>query len=90
MLRHGEEVANGRLILLHDPAGHDAWSGTLRLVTYVTADLEPELASDPMLTQLDILDAGKRHSVRLRSGDDAPTEVWELIGVLGEASEGEP
>jgi hypothetical protein len=49
VLRHGDEVATGRLILLHDPAGHDAWEGTMRLVTYVTAELEPELATDPLL-----------------------------------------
>jgi hypothetical protein len=49
VLRDGDEVATGRLILLHDPDGHHAWQGTLRLVTYVTADVEPEMASDPML-----------------------------------------
>jgi hypothetical protein len=49
VLRHGDEVATGRLILLHDPAGHEAWDGTMRLVTYVTAELEPELAADPLL-----------------------------------------
>ncbi len=49
VLRDGEEVATGRLILLHDPAGHDAWDGTLRLVTYVTAELESDLAADPLL-----------------------------------------
>jgi hypothetical protein len=49
VLRAGDEVAGGRLILLHDPAGHEAWEGTLRLVTYVTAELEPELAADPLL-----------------------------------------
>ncbi|SDY46528.1 Protein of unknown function [Micromonospora pattaloongensis] len=49
VLRDGDEIATGRLILLHDPAGHEAWQGTLRLVTYVTADLEPELAADPLL-----------------------------------------
>jgi Protein of unknown function (DUF3000) len=47
--RAGEEVATGRLVLLYDPAGHEAWQGTLRLVTYVTAELEPELATDPLL-----------------------------------------
>ncbi len=47
--RQGEEVSTGRLILLHDPAGHDAWNGTMRLVTYVTAELESEIASDPLL-----------------------------------------
>ena len=63
MTRDGEEVATGRLILLHDPAGHDAWDGTLRLVTYVTAELEPEIATDPLLSEvawswlIDALDA---------------------------------
>jgi Protein of unknown function (DUF3000) len=49
VLRSGDEVATGRLILLYDPAGHEAWDGTMRLVTYVTAELEPELAADPLL-----------------------------------------
>jgi hypothetical protein len=49
VLRAGDEVATGRLILLYDPAGHEAWDGTMRLVTYVTAELEPELAADPLL-----------------------------------------
>ncbi|NUR72541.1 MAG: DUF3000 domain-containing protein [Hamadaea sp.] len=52
VLRDGEEVATGRLILLHDPAGHEAWHGTMRLVTYVTAELEPEYAADPLLPQV--------------------------------------
>ncbi|MEV4810298.1 DUF3000 domain-containing protein [Micromonospora avicenniae] len=49
VLRDEDEVATGRLILLHDPAGHEAWQGTLRLVTYVTAELEVDLAADPLL-----------------------------------------
>jgi hypothetical protein len=49
VLRDDDEVSTGRLILLHDPAGHEAWAGTLRLVTYVTAEIEPELAADPLL-----------------------------------------
>ena len=44
-----EDFATGRLILLHDPAGHEAWGGTTRLVTYVTAEMEPDLAADPLL-----------------------------------------
>lgn len=47
--RLDDEVATGRLVLLHDPAGHEAWDGTMRLVTYVTAELEPDLAADPLL-----------------------------------------
>jgi DUF3000 family protein len=49
VLRDGDEVASGRLILLHDPAGHDAWRGNLRLVTLITAELESDLAGDPLL-----------------------------------------
>ena len=48
----GVEVASGRLILLHDPAGHEAWEGTLRLVTYVTAELDAEMATDPLLPEV--------------------------------------
>lgn len=49
VLRGDDEVATGRLVLLHDPAGQDAWDGTLRVVTYVTAELEADMAGDPML-----------------------------------------
>ncbi len=45
----GEEIATGRLVLLHDPLGHETWHGTFRLVTYVRAELEPEMAHDPLL-----------------------------------------
>ncbi|MEU5614168.1 DUF3000 domain-containing protein [Streptomyces sparsogenes] len=47
-----EELAEGRLILLHDPAGHESWRGTFRLVTLVHADLEPEMAADPLLPEV--------------------------------------
>jgi Protein of unknown function (DUF3000) len=49
VLRDGEEVATGRLVLLYDPAGHEAWDGTMRLVTFVTAELETDLAADVLL-----------------------------------------
>ena len=49
VLRDGEEVATGRLILLHEPSGHDSWQGDLRLVTLVTAELESDMAGDPLL-----------------------------------------
>ncbi|MCX3062584.1 DUF3000 domain-containing protein [Streptomyces beihaiensis] len=45
----GQDLADGRLVLLHDPEGHDAWQGTFRLVTLVRAELEPEMAADPLL-----------------------------------------
>lgn len=47
-----EDLADGRLVLLHDPAGHDAWRGSFRLVTLVRAELEPEMAADPLLPEV--------------------------------------
>lgn len=44
-----EDLADGRLVLLHDPAGHEAWQGAFRLVTLIRAELEPEMAADPLL-----------------------------------------
>jgi hypothetical protein len=43
------ELGTGRLVLLHDPAGHEAWDGTFRVVTYVRAELDHDMAADPML-----------------------------------------
>lgn len=42
-------VASGRLVLLHDPDGQEAWDGVLRMVGYVTAELDAEIATDPLL-----------------------------------------
>jgi len=47
-----DDLATGRLVLLHDTGGHDAWEGTFRLVAYVRADVEPELAGDPLLASV--------------------------------------
>jgi hypothetical protein len=44
-----EPDTSGRLILLHDPAGQDAWNGTFRLVCFVQARLEPEQLGDELL-----------------------------------------
>ena len=44
-----EDLGTGRLILLHDPDGNDAWDGTFRCVAYARAEIDPELGSDPML-----------------------------------------
>jgi hypothetical protein len=52
-VRRGEtDIAWGRLVLLYDPAGQDGWPGFHRLVSYVRAEMEPEIAADPMLCQV--------------------------------------
>ncbi|MCW2649447.1 MAG: hypothetical protein QOE41_779 [Mycobacterium sp.] len=47
-----EGDAFGRLILLHDPEGADAWDGTMRLVAYIQADLDATEAVDPLLPEV--------------------------------------
>ncbi|HPZ94646.1 MAG TPA: DUF3000 domain-containing protein [Mycobacterium sp.] len=44
--------AFGRLILLHDPDGADAWDGTMRLVAFIQADLDSHEAVDPLLPEV--------------------------------------
>lgn len=41
--------AFGRLILLHDPGADEAWEGAMRLVAYIQADMDHEVAADPLL-----------------------------------------
>lgn len=55
----GEDVSEqsdgdafGRLILLYDPDGDEAWNGTMRLVAYIQADVDESLASDPLLPEV--------------------------------------
>lgn len=45
----GEELATGRLVLLHDPEGVEAWDGVLRLVAFASAELDTQMGVDPML-----------------------------------------
>lgn len=47
-----DELATGKLVLLHDPDGEQAWDGVLRLVVYVRAELDAELATDPLLPEV--------------------------------------
>jgi hypothetical protein len=48
----GVDIGTGRIVLLHDPAGNDAWDGTFRCVAYARADIDPELATDPLLAEV--------------------------------------
>ena len=62
--------AFGRLILLYDPRSED-WKGDMRLVAYIQADIEADVANDPFLPEVawqwlhegldDIAQQGKGH-----------------------------
>lgn len=48
----GGELATGRLVLLHDPDGAEAWDGVLRLVGYASAEFDgtdAAMGSDDLL-----------------------------------------
>jgi len=48
--RDAEDIAaTGRLIVLYDPAGRDGWTGGFRMVAYIQADLEPDIAADELI-----------------------------------------
>ena len=74
----GAEVGTGRLILLHDPAGNDAWQGTFRCVAYVRADLDPDLITDPMLAEVGwtwLTEALEAHGARHAAASGTVTRV---------------
>jgi hypothetical protein len=50
--RDGADVAWGRLVLLYDPDGQGGWDGVFRLVAYIRAEVEPEIAADPLLGEV--------------------------------------
>jgi hypothetical protein len=82
----GEELADGRLVVLHDPNGQDVWSGDTRCVAYVQADVDAEIAVDPMLPGvgwswlMEALDAaGAQH---LAAGGTVTRTTSERFGAL--------
>ncbi|MGO1975405.1 MAG: DUF3000 domain-containing protein [Propionibacteriaceae bacterium] len=52
VLMDSDEVGSGRLVLLHDPGGNDAWQGTFRCVSFVRAEVDPEMVTDPLLASV--------------------------------------
>lgn len=42
----------GRFVLLFDAAGQPGWDGKYRIIGYVQAELEPELAADPLVSEV--------------------------------------
>lgn len=47
-----DDVATGRFVVLHDPAGQQGWRGDTRVVAFVSAAVDPEMARDPALAEV--------------------------------------
>jgi hypothetical protein len=43
------EIGAGKFVLLFDAAGQLGWDGKYRIIGYVRAELEPEMAADPLI-----------------------------------------
>ena len=41
-------LGHGRFVVLHDPAGQDAWHGVFRVIVMAKADVDVEMGVDPM------------------------------------------
>jgi hypothetical protein len=46
------EIASARFIVLYDPDGHEAWSGTTRCVGYLSAETDEQLVDDEMFSEV--------------------------------------
>jgi hypothetical protein len=46
------EIGSGRFVLLYDQAGQEGWAGPFRVIAYLRAELEPEIAADPFIGQV--------------------------------------
>ncbi len=72
------ELATGRFILLHDPEGSDLWDGTFRIVTYIRAQLEPDMGNDAMLGSVAwtwLVDALENHNAPYRAAGGTATRI---------------
>ena len=82
------ELATGRFILLHDPEGSAVWEGEFRIVTYIRAQLEPEMGNDEMLGSVAwawLVEALENHAAPYRAAGGTATRVLsESFGTLAE------
>lgn len=87
-----DTLATGRFVLLHDETEPEPWEGPWRIVTFARAQMEPELATDPVLGQVgwawltDAMD--ERGLVRDAAGGTVTRVVSESFGSLAERGAG--
>jgi DUF3000 family protein len=86
----GAEIATGRLVLLYDPACQPGWAGPFRIVAQILAELDPEIAVDPLIGPVGwswLTEALDAHGARYAAPSGTVTRVvTEGFGAKG----GEP
>lgn len=82
----GSELATGRFILLHNPAGSDVWDSNFRIVTYIRAHLEPDMGNDVLLGSVAwtwLVEALRGHDAGYRMAGGTATRILsESFGTL--------
>ena len=87
----GDELGSGRLILLHNPSGSEAWQGTSRFVAMIRAEVDPSMASDPLVGNVawswltDSLDT--HHALRHAEAGTVTSVVSRPFGQLADDPE---
>ncbi|GAB3821584.1 hypothetical protein GCM10028820_30330 [Tessaracoccus terricola] len=86
-----EQVSSGRLILLHDPAGNDAWHGTFRVVSFARAEVGLEMVADPLLPEVAwswMTDALELHdALHTALAGTVTASYGKSFGEMGDASD---
>ena len=44
--------ADSRIVILYNPEGDPAWNSSVRIIIFIKADIEAELADDPLILQI--------------------------------------
>lgn len=88
---HPEELATGRFILLYDPDGSEVWDGNFRIVTYIRAQLEPDMGNDALLGSVAwtwLVEALQNHDAGYRSAGGTATRILsESFGSLADRAD---
>lgn len=89
--RDGDEVGSGRFVVLHDPDGQEGWRGDTRVVAFVSAEVDAEMAADPALGEVGwswlgeaLQDRGARHTA---AGGTVTRTVSSRFGHIAEPEE---
>lgn len=86
-----EELATGRFIVLHDPEPPAVWEGTFRVVTYIRAQLEPEMGNDALLGSVAwtwLVESLEKHQALYTAAGGTATRVLsETYGTLADRSD---
>jgi hypothetical protein len=83
-----DELATGRFILLYDPEPPVVWDGMFRVVTYIRAQLEPEMGNDALLGSVAwtwLVEALEKHHAHYSAAGGTATRVLsESYGTLAD------